>query len=260
MKKQKVIEHCRVCGLLKEMSEEHIPPQSAYNDQQVMFKTLQDEFGFSGKRYSKSPNGIKRYSICETCNNSIGGDYGTAFVEWTRQACIWLDKLGGQNALFLHYDIKPLNVIKQIMTMTLAVSSEQRRGYYEELRRFVFNRHQKYLPLDLRVYVYFKRENTPRFSDMEGVIFRTDIGAIEYVNAEIALPPLGYCITSTSPKKKGRSIAEHEGLYEITWFSEYAYNEMSRVWLRLPIKEAHEAYPLDYRPYNEIPNPSWPLK
>jgi len=49
-----------------------------------------------------------------------------------------------------------------------------------------------------------------------------DDGGSNYVEAEIALPPFGYCVTT--PGGNYRSLADSTGLYEMTWFSNYSYN------------------------------------
>jgi len=247
----KTIGYCRLCGQEKELSDEHIPPRKAFNDKQVTFETMQDALGFSGRKYSKFRNGITRQSICESCNNLTGAWYGTAFVEWTRQGYVWLEKLENRNALLLPYNIMPLNVIKQIVVMMLAMSSFHKHICQDDLRRFAFNRTQKYLPPNFRIYMYFNKGGKPRFTDQELVIFRADLGAIDYVNAEIALPPFGYCVTSTS-RKGIKSLAEHQGLYDITRFAHFDYNVWTTVYLTLPIRETHEPFPLDYRHDAEV--------
>lgn len=242
---------CKICGYTGKMSEEHIPPQSAFNDQQILFETLRDALGISGRKYSKSPNGIKKYTLCKKCNNDTGDWYARALVEWTRQGYVWLEKINDHSDLALPYHIYPLNVIKQVIVMVLAMSDEHELPHHEELRRFILNRGQKYLPPSLHIYAYFNREGKARFTDQEGVITRVDLGTTDLVNAELALPPFGYCITSRT-KSKSKSLAEHQGLYEITWFSEFDYNHWTTVDLRLPVKQTHTPFPLDYRTKEEI--------
>lgn len=58
---------CRLCGELKEMTFEHIPPRSAFNDNQKLFTSIQDHL--DGHRYKKYPRGIGKYSLCQECNN-----------------------------------------------------------------------------------------------------------------------------------------------------------------------------------------------
>jgi hypothetical protein len=79
---------------------------------------------------------------------------------------------------------------------------------------------------------------------------RADTGSGSYVEAEVALPPFGYCVST--PIRNTKSLADNQGLYEITWFSRYDYNDWIPVHLRLPIKETHEPLPLDYRSEEEV--------
>lgn len=238
---------CRICGYYKKLSYEHIPPKSAFNDQQRVFETMQNLL--EGHSHTKFRQGIGKQSLCVSCNSNTGGWYGGSFVDWSRQGLEWLDKLGDKSLFSLPYYIKPLNVIKQIVIMALAMSSERTLAYHRELRRFVLNKYQRYLPPKYRIYTYFNVNGQPRFA-AEMAIMRSDTNSGDYVEAEISLPPFGYCVST--PIKGSKSLAETQGLYEITWFSDFAYDEWVPVHLRLPSKETHEPLPLDYRSESEI--------
>ena len=238
---------CRLCGQYKKLSFEHIPPRSAFNDRQQVFQTMQDLF--SGRGYSKFRRGVGAYSICETCNNRTGAWYGEAYAEWARQGLEWLDKLETNSILDLPYYIKPLNVIKQVIVMALAMSPENTVHYENELRRFVLNREQKYLQSKEKVYVYFSHDGQPRFAS-GAVIMNVKSGGGAFVKAEISLRPFGYCICS--PVRNTKLLPASQGLYDITWFSEFDYNIWTSIYLRIPLLETHEPFPLDYRTKAEI--------
>lgn len=238
---------CRLCGQYKKLSFEHIPPRSAFNDQQRVFQTMQDFV--SGRGYSKFRGGIGKYSICEACNNRTGAWYGVAFADWARQGLEWLDKIESNTLFDLPYYIKPLNVIKQIIVMALAMSPENTVPFESELAGFVLNREQKYLPPKEKVYVYFNQDGHPRFAS-GAVIMNTKTGSGAFVRAEISLRPFGYCVCS--PVRKTKLLASSQGLCDISWFSEFDYNVWTEVYLRLPLLETHEPFPLDYRTKTEI--------
>jgi hypothetical protein len=246
----KAIGRCRLCGYLKELTKEHIPPHAAFNADGVIFETMQDALGITGRKYSKFPGGIQKTSLCASCNNKTGDWYAKSYVEWAKQGFIWLDKIQANVPLPLVFHIMPLNVLKQIIIMNLATISEQRIDAYEELRGFVLNRQSQYLPPNLRIFVYINRKGgKPRLFDQEGVIGRFDTGDIEFVNSEIALPPFGYCVTSTSTKGT-KSFAESQGLYDISWFSDY--NFWTAVYPKLCVRETHGPFALDYRSEAEV--------
>lgn len=233
---------CRLCGDYKKLSFEHIPPRKAFNEHQRLFRTAQDHL--SGRRYSKYRKGVGDYSLCVECNNRTGAWYGEAFVEWTRQGFEWFDKVKGEKALSLPYYIRPLNVLKQITVMALALAPETAIPKNAEARRFVLRKKERYLPPDLRAFVYYCMDGEVRFASGMAILDTTG-GGSDFVLGEVAMPPFGYCITS--PMGDRKSLAEGKGLYDISWFSRFGYNEWTQVHLRLPTRSAAMPFPLDYR-------------
>lgn len=238
---------CRLCGKYKELSFEHIPPQSAFNDKMVVFETMHKWMQGYKNPIQKFPRGMGKYSLCEQCNKSTGLWYGTEFAHWAEQGLNWFEKTNGQSSLYLPFYIRPLNVIKQILVMMVAMASEATLEYHNELRRFLLNREQKYLPPWYSVYVYFKTNSQPRFEAEQAI---SNDGSVSYIDAEIALPPFGYCVSSS---RKGNNIlATSKQLYNIGWFSRFDYNIWTQVQLRLPVLETNSPLPLDYRTKDEV--------
>ena len=179
---------CRLCGNYKNLSYEHIPPKSAFNDQPRVFQTMQDLL--QSHSHTKFRQGIGKQSFCITCNSNTGAWYGNAFADWSRQGLEWFDKLGDKSLSSLPYSIKPLNVIKQIMVMALAMSSEQSLAYHQELRHFVLNKYEQFLPPKYRVFVYFNLSGQPRFASGMAIM-HVETNSGDYVEAEVSLPPFG---------------------------------------------------------------------
>jgi len=245
LRKQKGI--CRLCGAYKKLTFEHIPPRSAFNEQPLVLQTLQNML--EGQSHTKFRRGLGEYSLCANCNNRTGAWYGKAFVDWVRQGLEWLSRLPKGSSLELPYWVMPLNVIKQIIVMALAMTPEATVSHQDELRRFVLNRYTKYLPPEERVYVYFNLTGQPRFTSGMAVVNVKDRGGA-FVRAEVALPPFGYCVCT--PLRDWGLIPESKELCDITWFSRFDYNSWTRVFLRLQIRETHLPFPLDYRTQAEI--------
>lgn len=245
---------CRLCGKTKKMTAEHVPPQSAYNDQQIRFTSFSDFFASNNTRplrYKTSKNGMKQWSLCAECNKSTGHDYVPAFTEWTNQAYSWLEKLNEWSGIPLRYEIQPLNVLKQILLMRLAWLPTENLSRYREWQEYIQDRESKKLPANVRIYAYFNQNKQPRIVDVDMEVMRVDINALDFVEFELALRPLGYCIT-LNDTKGSKSLAREQGLTDITWFSELTYKEKKEIYLELPLKEAHISFPLEYRTKLEI--------
>lgn len=239
---------CRLCGKLSSLSFEHIPPESAFNDQPLVLQTLHDRI--QGRSHTKFRTALGNHALCIGCNNRTGAWYGTAYANWARQGLEWLDYLGERSPIQIPFRIMPLNVLKQIIVMTLAMTSEVTIPYHEELRWFALDREQKYLPPQYNVYSYLTATTKPRFESGMAVL-NARTGAMNYIDAEIAFPPFGYCMTSTRRRER-RSMAEETGLYDMGWFSTFEYNLWTTVYLRMPKLQANTPFPLDYRTSEEI--------
>jgi len=233
---------CRLCGNYGKLSFEHIPPKKAFNDHQQLLRTMEDHL--STRPYSRFRKGLGTYSLCGRCNNLTGAWYGPAFVNWTKQGYAWLDKVEGEKILSLPYYIRPLNVLKQVLVMAAAMAPEVSLPAHKELRQFVLSPYQRHMPSDYRAFIYFGLKGQLRFNSGMALL-DTQGGGSDFIVAEVALPPFGYCITRPIGGRK--SIAESKGLHNITWFGNYRFNEWTNIHLRIPTRETHFPSPLDYR-------------
>ncbi len=233
---------CRLCGNYGKLSFEHIPPRKAFNNHEQLLRTMEDHL--SKRSHSRFRRGLGIYSLCERCNNHTGSWYGPAFVEWSKQGYVWLDKVHGPKILNLPYYIQPLNVLKQVLVMAAATLPEGSLDKQRDLRRFVLNPRQRHMPSDYRAWVYFGMTGQLRFSSGMALLDTEGRGA-DLIVLEVALPPFGYCVTE--PIGDRRSLAESKGLYDISWFANYGFNEWTQVHLRIPTRETHFPSPLDYR-------------
>ncbi len=127
MAKPKREDFCKICGEYKEMTFEHIPPQSAFNNKGVLLHSLNYISDESYQIAKKTPQrkhrrGLGEYSLCQSCNNLTGGWYGEAYADWAKQGMSYLDRIEKTVSISLPFYIKPLNVLKQMATMGLAMS------------------------------------------------------------------------------------------------------------------------------------------
>ena len=236
--------YCRLCGDYGKLSFEHIPPKKAFNDHQQLLRTMEDHLSDRPNSHSRYRKGLGKYSLCESCNNHTGAWYGSAFVEWTKQGFEYFNKVEGEKVLSLPYYIRPLNVLKRMMVMAAAMSAEVSLDAHRDIRRFLLRPRQRYMPSNYRAFVYFNMRGRLRFTPSMAILDTEGKGS-DYVMAEVALPPFGYCVTR--PVGDRQSLAESKGLYEITQFSNYGLDEWVRVHLRIPTRETNFPSPLDYR-------------
>jgi hypothetical protein len=182
-------------------------------------------------------------TLCADCNAMTARYYGDAFAEWVRQALAYADRYervdGRENKILLPFTIEPLAVLKQIATMTLAVSKPSANDALHSLRRFVLMPFEALMTrrISLRVYLNPRRSGWREPQNrMNGTSVLTNVakGESTFTIADIAFPPLGYWSAWTDSGR--RQLAEFLDLADITHFGQYRCGKPSTVWLQMPVK------------------------
>ncbi len=158
-------------------------------------------------------------TLCAECNGKTARYYGDAFAQWVRQALGFAEKYervdGRDNRVLLPFTIKPLEVLKQIVTMTLAVDKPGAIDAVYPLRRFVLTPFETLMTdrISFRVYLNPRRsgwtEPQNRMNGNFGVM-NVATGESTFTIADIAFPPLGYWSAWTDSGK--RPLAEFREL------------------------------------------------
>jgi hypothetical protein len=236
---------CRLCGKHKKLSFEHIPPRSAYNNKPLLVPA------FLGPGLVKIRRGLGQQSLCVDCNNNTGGMYGGAFVEWSQQGFDAYTRLkqSGESAITDTFHIKPLNVLKQVIVMSLAMAPVGAVSKNRSLREYVLDKTQRQLPVDDLISVYYSIDGKPRFSAGVGALNISNNSG-SFIRAEVALPPFGYLVSSPMPGRIDLSVAQ--GLCAIGHFADYEYDAYADIELHIPAKETHLQIPADYRTQEQI--------
>jgi hypothetical protein len=237
---------CSICGLYTDLTFEHIPPKSAFNNSPVMILGGKeailhkpDEI-FHGKILQK---GFGAYSLCAKCNNLTGAWYVNHFKDWCHHGIDILKRTNGKPGLvYLHYLI-PLRIIKQIFTIFFTVNKNNLHSKHPYLVDFILNKEKKYLPPEYRIFCYYNWEGGTRSVGISGIGHAN--GKPPTILSEFSFTPYGYvfCINSDAP---------NPDLFEITHFANYGYDEVKVMAMDLKVLPTFLAYPGDYRTKEQI--------
>lgn len=236
---------CHICHRRAKLSFEHVPPRRAFNRLPVVAHTLNHPLAASKKIPFGAPlkyrAGMGVETLCEQCNGFTGDHYGFAFAEWVRQSLDYADRFerasGREQTILLPFHIEPLAVLKQIITMTLAVTEVS--DAYPMLRRFVLTPFEPLQAKSVSIRVYLNprragwREPQNRMNGMS-VVTNVKSGEMTHTIADIAFPPLGYWVAWT--QRPVRQLSEFAALLDVTHFGRFRYGQLATVWLRMPIK------------------------
>jgi hypothetical protein len=237
---------CHICGVNGRLSREHIPPQAAFNKRPYLLAKGREilELGPDMIPQGKlKQGGVSMFTLCEQCNIRTGRWYGPAFIEWCYQGMELLRKAGGHPTLAYFYQIYPIRVLKQIVTMFFSVNTSTFREYHPELERFVLNTKSQHLSPYYRFFIFYKVGGLNRYIG-ECPIYETPTH--RYFNfSEITFPPFGYVMTLGSEPPDPR-------LLEITFFSHYAYDDSRILELRPTVLPVETPLPGEYSTLEEI--------
>jgi hypothetical protein len=191
--------NCALCNNVKKLSFEHIPPESAFNNKPIYiqgYDHLKNENSHVFGKRMKSNKGFGAYTLCESCNNNTGGWYARDFAEFARQGMqILQSKNNPQHMIKGDYNIKPLNVLKQILTMFMSADKSNHLRTQKELVHFILSKDERSLPLKYRVFLYSNCSHTKRFIGYT-IVNAGRIGVQKW--SEINFQPFGYLLAEES--------------------------------------------------------------
>src|SRR4030043_1747562 len=247
-RKQKNIGICHICGALGELSFEHVPPRSAFNNHAVLVPHIKeliekldcDFRNIKGKTHQLGAGG---YTLCGRCNSNTGAWYGNYFADWASQAAIILKYAKGEPSLYYQFKIYPLRVIKQIVCMFFSTNGSKFCEKYPDLVKFVLDKKAHSIRREIRIYTYYNLGGTSRQSGVAGLL-KLDKGR-QHIFSEIAFFPLGYFMTLESDVPDDRPV-------DISFFANYSYNDRKEFSLRLPVLPIYTYLPGDYRSREEV--------
>src|SRR5665213_1392864 len=239
---------CSICLEHGPLSFEHVPPKRVFNHKPAVAHTI---YGLSvGSKFKKppqllqGPRGLGRRALCESCNGKTGAWYGDAFADWTMQCLAYAEKLRNDTNVLLPFHIMPLNVIKQILVMALAVSGSKSGGNkIDHLRRFVLSKQSMTLSPEFVIKTYFNPSDPARTTNPvltqnrlteSCAVLDTRTGTSVFVVAEVAFPPMGYVVYTALP---GVNITgDFASLCDLRCFTQFYYDQKYVPFLHVPVR------------------------
>ncbi len=217
---------CRLCGKDKELTFEHVPPKAAFNSSPVYFQDKDNLLNKSSYQYGgrkRSNNGAGGYHLCTSCNNKTGSWYANDYVEFAKMGTFVMTRqVYANHFICAEYEIRPLNVLKQILTMFVALESSNKLIKTPQLREYLLDRNNNNYPTNIRVLMYMtssiQLRNALLSSNMDG--YMRTFGEVSYT-------PFGFHISIDSP-------TINRPFCDITFFSKFYFNEEATV--KLPLR------------------------
>jgi hypothetical protein len=238
MAKQKAQGICRICGLLRELTYEHIPPRCAFNQGPARMYSIEQwvvlESGGPAKhRYQQRGSGY--VTLCAECNNRRGGTWNVPdFCLWARTGDAAIARFpDGETVTKVSFrptkELRPLPFAKQIVSMMLALNEPAFGVAYPDLRKFVMDKERVGLPDDHRIYLSLCDIGFARWVGRYDFLGITLTGDVETVVAtELSYYPFTYVLSIGPPLRMGE-------LADVTEFAHLARSNFVAEKLTIPV-------------------------
>jgi hypothetical protein len=240
---------CRICGQIKILSYEHIPPKSTFNKTtrhiSIPFDDyIKNEDLTKGKLKGKIlQGGIGFYSLCKDCNNFLGSNYVKPYQNWVQFGMEAITRFKVNHFNLVAYEQEPLRIIKQIIAMFLAMNDDWYLEEYPDLVAFIKDPKENNLPNKYQIFTYLNNEGEYRYIK-HNLAFTIEYGIINIT--ELTFPPFGYVLTFDLDK-------DILPLTNITYFKNYKHGQIVDLDISLnKLPTFIPISPLDYRTKEKI--------
>jgi hypothetical protein len=262
MRKKPVIGHCRACGTLAALSWEHVPPRASPNKNTHIQLTFEQAIRLGPDDIPKGrqrQGGVQFPTLCGRCNNMFGRLYVPSLNEWYwggRYILQQAEAMGLDAAAFQVRNVYPLQVMKAIIAMNMAINPERFRTepVGAALAQLLADPHAKGLPEGVRFYTYFNHTGQLRYILLSEVKYSvTKATSVEDLllgprlrASEITYPPYGFLMALTTEGIGPR-------LFDISEFANFDYDQQATVAVELAVLPTHIGVLFnDYRTYEEV--------
>lgn len=254
-KKHKEYGICRICGEYKELTFEHVPPETVFNKgavrnvgiDAVIKDTIKNDklpweinYG-KGKIQQRGRGG---FYLCSSCNSCTGQWYVPGYSRFVHAIQGAMRQVGEQEYASLGLKIKgikPLPIFKQVMTMFCDINYGLMGD--DSLKGYLLDKYSR--SFDQSRYRLYAHIHSGALERLNGIMVQaTNYGIITL--SEISTYPLGFTLYINKP-----DVYKPEGV-EITSFSEWNYEDESDVEIIIPKLECNTMFSGDYRTKEEI--------
>lgn len=248
---QKTLHHgkCHICGQIKELSYEHVPPRVALNKTTRFVSIPHEEWTKVDNFLTYKPKGqvlqggIGYYSLCRECNSFLGQKYVKAYKKWIQSGLEVMANLKEDYFNYIAINQEPLSILKQIISMFIAINDVWYLTEYPDLVAFVKDPNSNHLSDKYRVFTYLNNEGQYRYIK-HSVLSNTELGVINVT--ELTFPPFGYVLTFD---------VKHDiyPLTNITHFKNYKHGQVADLDISIfKLPTFLPVFPLDYRTREKI--------
>ncbi len=201
------IGYCSICSEYKNLTEDHVPPKSCYNDSKIeIFSKFQQLF-------TRSNNGLKFKSLCSKCNNEVLSAYDNELGEFVKKISNYL-RIKYINKLqipSLLVSIDQIKIFKSIVghlissfldTKDLLNPTENYQDHHYQLLRNLFLDKDKTKRKYIKLYYWIYK--SPEIEVMHNISFFLNISNSKDISflSYIKFYPIGFMLIDSNHSQR----------------------------------------------------------
>ena len=136
-RKEKDTDMCNICGEIKKLSWDHVPPKGSIFFDSVEIKSIFNKNSNWKGGNIFSQNGTKFRTICHMCNNVLGSKYDVEYNQFIYNATILISENYNLNEK-IQIECKPNKLFKSIIGHLLAAKVDYEETTHDEFMRDLF--------------------------------------------------------------------------------------------------------------------------
>jgi hypothetical protein len=236
--------NCWLCGKYGKLSKEHIPPESAFNDCQMLLMKIKERSStLEWEPRASYQHGICFRSLCEKCNNRYGSKYGGAYVDLVKRVGKQIGDVPYFHKISVLGVSRPLAILKQVMLQFVTANGPLSVRTNPWVAPFVREPRNQEIPRDISIYLFASNIRGGRNSGVSGHV-ESETGRTNVV-AEFAFWPLGTVISFAGDLCDARLTPIHH-------WAQHPFDYRGRIDVHLCVNPIASAYPIDFRTEAEV--------
>lgn len=251
---------CKICGQMKELTAEHIPPKNAFNSTNVMVASFEEvaktmtgadgrmPWDTQGLKGAIQQGGHKKYCLCRECNNNTGSWYMRSYTDFAKTINAMIQQEGltvGNSYSFVIKNLYPLRIYKAMITLICDINNDCLGDI--NLRQFLMNKDDKNIDTSkYSLYMYLVSTQMPRLNSLSAIVNMNDVKNSVLVS-EVSAYPIGFALYLNKPENYTPF-----GI-NIDMFSTFDYDTKCDLQFGgVPYLDINSQFPADYRSKDDI--------
>ena len=242
---------CHICGELRELSFEHIPPRSIGNDKaSKMYRAVDiiemsgafDATATDGVPYRQQQRGMGFQTLCGDCNSYLGRNYVGEYVKCIKElSCMLANNPPADGERGIHLEGRNVNVLGFFKHVVSNFCATTEAGSMNDCRRFLLNRESRDFPDKYKLFMFaIPSPKTGMLTTGWTTLLLDSEEAAYYTVAAVATFPVGFFLLDIS-----KSSCEPDGLgCEITKFASLEWGAKPEFIVELPYMDIGKMWPV----------------